>query len=117
MRHRKKGKTLDRDASSRKALMRALTTSLVLYEKIKTTEGRAKAIRPFAERLVTRAKQNTLESRRHLLSVLPHEMAVRKLLEVLGARYKTRNGGYTRIIKLMPRKGDRAQMAQIEFVA
>ncbi len=116
MRHRKKGKTLDRNASSRKAFMRALAISLVLYEKIKTTEGRAKAIRPFVERLISRAKENTLASRRYLLSALPHEMVVRKLLEVLGSRYKTRTGGYTRITKLMPRKGDGAEMAQIEFV-
>ena len=116
MRHRKKGKTLDRNSASRKALVRGLAVSLVLYEKMKTTQGRVKVIRPFVERLVTRAKENTLANRRHLLSLVPHEMVVRKLLEVLGPRYKSRKGGYTRIVKLMPRKGDQAQMAQIEFV-
>ena len=116
MRHRKKGVTLDRNAPARKALLRSLAASVILYERMQTTHARAKAIRPIVERLVTRAKQPTLATRRYLLARIPQEMVVRKLLEVLGPRYKTRPGGYTRITKLSPRKGDAAHTAIIEFI-
>ncbi len=116
MRHRKKKTTLDRNASSRKALLRALAASVILYEKVQTTEARAKAVRGMVERLVTRAKDKTLATRRRLMRVVPQDMVVRKLMEVLGPRYKTRPGGYTRITKLSLRSGDAARLAQIEFV-
>jgi large subunit ribosomal protein L17 len=116
MRHRKKGKIFGREQGPRKALFRALEASLILYEKIKTTEAKAKALRPLVERLVTRAKVPTLANRRYLLKALPLEMPVRKLIGVLGPRYKERNGGYTRITKLGSRLGDRAKCAIIEFV-
>lgn len=96
--------------------MRNLATSLVLYEKIKTTQAKAKAVRPLVEHLVTIAKKNNLTSRRQLLAVLYHPKAVRKALEVLGPRYLDRKGGYTRIIKIGQRQGDGADVAQIEFV-
>jgi len=116
MRHRKRGKVLDRKVGPRRALYKNLAQSLVLYEKIKTTEAKAKALRPYVERLVTIAKEPTLAHRRLLHTRLPTEGAVRKLLEVLGPRYRNRHGGYTRIIKLGTRQGDRASVAQIEFV-
>ena len=116
MRHNKKGFTLDRNASSRTALLRSLAAGVILYEKIQTTDARAKAVRPMVERMVTRAKKPTLANRRHLLSVVPQEMVVRKLLEVFGPRYKARPGGYMRITKLSPRAGDAASMTQLEFV-
>lgn len=116
MRHRKEGKKLDRGSAARKALYRDLATSIVLYEKIKTTEAKAKAIRPVVEHLITVAKKNDLAARRELLATLRHKNAIRKALEVLGPKYQTRKGGYTRIIRLMPRKGDGAAMAQIELV-
>lgn len=96
--------------------MKTLAMSLVLYEKIKTTEAKAKVLRPYVERLVTVAKQPTLANRRLLMRKLPTEGSVRKLIEVLGPRYAERKGGYTRITKLGTRQGDRASVSQIEFV-
>ena len=116
MRHRKKGKILDRKKASRKALLRSLATSLVLYEKIKTTEAKAKALKPIIEKLITKGKKNDLTSRRELHKYLYLANAVKKVLEDLSPRYKDRKGGYTRIIRLNSRQGDAAQMVQIEFV-
>lgn len=116
MRHRKNVKTLDRKTGPRKALLRSLATNLVLYEKIKTTEGKAKTLKPIIEKLITKAKKNDLNARRELIKYLYTENAVRKVLEVLIPKYKDRKGGYTRIIKLAPRLGDGAKMVQIEFV-
>jgi|SRR3989338_6645751 len=116
MRHRKKGKILDRKKGSRQALLRSLATSVIIYEKVKTTQAKAKAVKPLVEKLVTIAKKNDLTARRKLLDVLYHKKAVNKALEILGPRYKDVNGGYTRIIKLGQRQGDGAEMAQIEFV-
>ena len=116
MRHRKKKTTLDREASHRRLLLKNLATSLVLYDKVKTTEAKAKAMRPFVEQLVTRAKTPTLANRRLLVAHLLTEGAVRKMFEVIGPRYKERNGGYTRITKIGVRRGDSAKMAVIEFV-
>lgn len=116
MRHRKKGKILDRKKEARKALLRSLATSVIIYEKVKTTKAKAKAVKPLVEKLVTAAKKNDLNARRQLLTVLYHKKAVKKALEVLGPRYKERKGGYTRIINLGRRAGDGAEIVQIEFV-
>lgn len=116
MRHRSKKVTLDRKASARKALMKNLAFQLIMHERITTTEAKAKALRPLAERLITKGRANTLTARRALLKVLPTENAVKKVLEELSPRYSTRPGGYTRITKKAPRVGDGAQMAVIEFI-
>lgn len=116
MRHRSKKITLDRKAGPRASLLKNLATQLILYEKIKTTEAKAKALRPFVERLISKGKKNTLASRRELLRVLPIENAAKKILEEIGPRYATRPGGYTRIIKLGVRAGDAARVARIELV-
>lgn len=116
MRHRKKGKILDRKKASRKALLRNLATSVIVYEKVKTTKAKARAVKPLVEKLVTLAKKNDLATRRKLLEILYHKKAVNKILEVLGPRYKDRHGGYTRIINLGRRQGDGAEIVQIEFV-
>ncbi|MBD3359876.1 MAG: 50S ribosomal protein L17 [Candidatus Buchananbacteria bacterium] len=116
MRHRKKGKILDRKKDPRKALLRSLATNLILHEKIKTTEAKAKAVKPIIERLITKGKTNDLHIRRELLKYLYVENAVKKILEDLSPRYKDRKGGYTRIIKLGNRQGDAAKIVQIEFV-
>ncbi|OGL79529.1 50S ribosomal protein L17 [Candidatus Uhrbacteria bacterium RIFCSPHIGHO2_12_FULL_54_23] len=116
MRHRKKKTTLDREASHRRALLKNLATSLVLHEKVNTTDAKAKALRPFVERLVTRAKIPTLANRRLILAQLLTQGAVKKMFEVIGPRYQARAGGYTRITKTVVRRGDAAQMAVIEFV-
>ncbi len=97
-------------------MFRNLASSLVIYEKIITTEAKAKAIRPIVEKLITIGKENTLTARRKLLQYLYVENAVKKVLEVLSPRYKDRKGGYTRIIKIGERQGDGAKTAQIEFV-
>ena len=116
MRHRKKGKILDRKIAPRQALLRNLATSIIIYEKVKTTKAKAKVVKPMVEKLITIAKTNNLTARRRLLQTLYHKKAVNKALEVLGPRYKERKGGYTRIINLGPRKGDGAEMVFIEFV-
>ena len=116
MRHRRKGKTLDRSNGPRKALMRGLATSLILHEHINTTLAKAKAIRPVVEKLITVGRKGDLNARRKLNAYLLNEAAVNKLLEEVGPRYKTRPGGYTRIIKLGNRQGDGAEIAQIQLV-
>ncbi|MFH1457529.1 MAG: 50S ribosomal protein L17 [Patescibacteria group bacterium] len=116
MYNKKNKKTLGRKVGPRRALTKNLIQSLVLYEKIKTTETKAKYIKPKIEKIITRASENTLHNRRELMKKIPTKNAVNKLLEVIGPRYKERNGGCVRIVKLGERKGDGAKMAQIEFV-
>jgi large subunit ribosomal protein L17 len=116
MKHRKKKTTLDRKAGARRALLRGLATSVVLYENVNTTLAKAKAVRPVVERLITVGKKKTLDSRRRLARTLTVESAVNKVLEELGPRYAERAGGYTRIIRLGRRKGDGAEIAQIQLV-
>lgn len=116
MRHRKKGKILGRKKGPREAMLRNLATSVILYEKIKTTETKAKVVRSVVERLITKGKTPTLATRRYLHSFFYTEEPVKKILEVLGPKYKDRPGGYTRIVKIGPRQGDAAPMAQIELV-
>lgn len=116
MRHRHKGKILGRKKEPRKTLLRNLATSLILYEKIKTTETKAKVLRPYTEKIITKGKKGTLAARRELLKDLFLESAVKKVMEDLAPKYKDRKGGYLRITKLVPRQGDGAKMAQIEFV-
>ena len=116
MRHRKNVPTLDRKKAPREALLRNLAQSVVLYEKVQTTRAKAKAVQPLVERCVTLGKVGTLTSRRQLGRVFYHENAVKKMLEVLGPRYKERKGGYTRITNVGRRQGDGAEIVQIEFV-
>jgi len=118
MRHRVKTKKLSRTASHRKALARNLVSALIEHERIETTLTKAKAHRPFAEKLVTLAKEKNLANYRRALSLLGNDKAaVAKLFDVLGPRFKDRPGGYTRILKLeKPRLGDKAPRAYFEFV-
>jgi large subunit ribosomal protein L17 len=116
MRHRNKGKILDRKKAPREMMLRNLAASVLLYEKVKTTEAKAKTVRTLVERSITTAKVGTLTARRKLISSLPQTLAVKKAMEVLGERYKSRAGGYTRIVKLGTRVGDGAEMVQIELV-
>lgn len=116
MKHRNKIKTLGRKKAPREALLRSLATSLVLYEKIETTEAKAKVLRPYVEKMITLGKKNTLHARRQLLAKLYLESAVKKMLDELSPRYKERKGGYLRIVKLGFRQGDAAKMVKIEFV-
>jgi large subunit ribosomal protein L17 len=116
MRHRKKGKILDRKKEPREMMLRNLAASVLIYEKVKTTEVKAKAVKPLVERAITIAKKGDLVARRRLIAILPQKNAVKKAMEVLGERYKDRPGGYTRIVKLGHRQGDGAKIAQIELV-
>jgi len=116
MRHRSSKKILGRKAAPRRSLLRSLIESVVLYEKVKTTEAKAKIIRPLVEKAITVGKTPTLTARRKLMTVFHSEAAVKKVIEELGPRYKTRKGGFTRITKLGHRLNDSAEMAQIELV-
>lgn len=116
MRHRNKGVILDRKKAPRELMLRNLAASVLLYEKVKTTQAKARAVRSLVEKLITVSKAGDLAARRQLISTLPQPLAVKKAMEVLGTRYKTRPGGYTRTVKLNTRVGDGASMVQIELV-
>jgi large subunit ribosomal protein L17 len=118
MRHRVKKKKLSRKPAHRKALARNIVIALIEHERIETTVAKAKAHRPFAEKLVTLAKEKNLHNYRRALSLLGNnKAAVAKLFDVLGPRFKERPGGYTRILKLeKPRLGDKAPRVFFEFV-
>jgi large subunit ribosomal protein L17 len=116
MKHRIAGRKLGRTSAHRLALMRNLSMALIDHERIHTTLMKAKEVRRFAERLVTLAKRETLHSRRRVLRHIPNRKLVAKLFDTLSARYAERPGGYTRILKLGPRRGDMAEMAILELV-
>lgn len=97
-------------------MLRNLAASLILYEKITTTEARAKAVRKMVDQAIGLGRRADLSSRRKLLALLPVKNAVAKLIEDLGVRYKNRNSGYSRVMKLPRRKGDAAKMARLELV-
>lgn len=115
MKHQSKGRKLGRKKDQRRALIKSLLNSLAKYGKIETTEAKAKELRPKIEKLVTRAKTNTLANRRILNRYLK-ETLTKKMIEEIGPRYKERKGGYTRIIKMGARRKDATPMAIIEFV-
>jgi len=116
MRHRIAGRKLGRTTAHRQALLRNLSKELFEKEKIKTTLSKAKELQPYAEKLVTLSKRETLHARRLVLRKIPDKTVVAKLFDALSARYAQRPGGYTRVIKLGPRPGDNAEMAIIELV-
>jgi large subunit ribosomal protein L17 len=116
MRHRKKGRKLGRKKEPREMMLRNLASSIIIYEKVKTTEAKAKEVRSLVEKTITLAKKQDLNSRRKIIEILPQKLAVKKAMDVLGNRYKERKGGYTRIVRLGPREGDGASIVQIELV-
>ena len=116
MRHGFKKRTLNKKIAHRRAMFANMAVALVKYEQIKTTLPKAKELRPIFEKMVTKAKTNTLHIRRQLLSFLRDEKAVEKMLTVLGVRYKERKGGYVRVLKAGFRFGDCAPMAIVELV-
>ena len=107
---------LGRPTDHRKAMLRALVTYLLENGQIKTTVTRAKEIKPLAEKMITLGKKNTLASRRQAMAYVTKEAVVAKLFSEIAPEYANRNGGYTRIVKLGPRRGDCAEMAIIELV-
>ncbi len=97
-------------------MLRNLASSVIIYEKVKTTGAKAKAVKSLVDKAITISKKGDLTARRRLVEILPQKMAVKKLMEVLNKRYQERKGGYTRIIKIGARQGDGAEMVQIELV-
>jgi large subunit ribosomal protein L17 len=116
MRHRCRVPQLGLPADQRKALLRALTTEIIRHGKITTTKIRAKAVQPIVDKMITLAKDGSLESRRRALGYIYDKQLVHKLFANAQARYGDRNGGYTRVLRTMPRRGDNSEMAVIELV-
>ena len=116
MRHRRAGKKLGRDASHRKALYSNLAGALIEHGRIKTTEAKAKAVKPFAEQMITLGKRGDLHARRLALAELRSQDVVHQLFADVAPRFAERPGGYTRIVKLGPRNGDAAEMVYLELV-
>ena len=116
MAHRVAGRKLGRKSGPRRALYRNLVADLLRHGRIRTTEAKAKEVQGIAERLITLGKKGTLHHRRLALAALPQKEVVKKLFDEIGPRYAQRPGGYTRIVKLGPRKGDAAPMALLELV-
>lgn len=116
MRHGMSGRKLNRTSSHRKALFANLASALIKHEQIKTTLPKAKDLRPIVEKLITQAKRGTLHDRRLVHAFLRDDAIVAKLFSTIGERYKTRQGGYTRVLKAGFRYGDCAPMAVIELM-
>ena len=117
MRHQRKRSKLSRDAAHRNSMLRTMSKQLIEHERIRTTQPKAKALRPEFEKLVTLAKRGDLHARRQALSTLNQDkFAVHKLFVEIAPRYQGRNGGYTRIVKLGPRRSDSAEMVFLELV-
>ncbi|MGF1495793.1 MAG: 50S ribosomal protein L17 [Elainellaceae cyanobacterium] len=115
MRHRRRVHQLGKPADQRRALLRSLTTELIRHGRITTTKARAKAVREEAERIITLAKEGSLAARRRALGYIYDKQLVHALFEGVNERYGDRNGGYTRIIRTVKRRGDSAEMAIIEL--
>ncbi len=111
-----KGRRLGRSAAHRKALLKNLLTALLKYGKIETTLAKAKELRPYAEKIITRAKKDTLTNRRVIAEIITEKSILKKLFAEIGPKYAERNGGYLRIIKKGLRPGDSAAIAIIEMV-
>jgi large subunit ribosomal protein L17 len=116
MRHRRAGKKLGRDSAHRKALYSNLAGALIEHGRIKTTVAKAKAVKPFAEQMITLGKRGDLHARRLALAELRSQDVVHQLFAEVAPRFADRPGGYTRIVKLGPRNGDAAEMVYLEFV-
>lgn len=116
MRHNKSGRRLGRNSSHRSAMMRNMVTSLILHEKITTTDARAKELRKIVDKMITLGKRGDLHARRQALTVIRERKVVAKLFDMVAPRYKDRPGGYTRIIKIGSRLGDNAPQSIIELV-
>lgn len=116
MRHRVSGRKFDRPGDQRTLMLRGLVGDLMRHERLRTTEAKAKEVRPLAERMITLGKDGTVHARRQAMAYINDKDVVRKLFDDIAPRFTARNGGYTRIIKLGPRHGDGAHMAQLELV-
>ncbi|MBW1823582.1 MAG: 50S ribosomal protein L17 [Deltaproteobacteria bacterium] len=117
MRHQKEGRKLGRTSSHRKALLRNMVTSLFEFEKIETTDAKAKELRKVADKMIAWGKRGDLHARRQALKVINNKKTVQKLFDDIAPRFRERRGGYSRIIKAGRRKGDNAPLSIIELVA
>jgi len=116
MRHQKAGRKFGRNSAQRRAMLRQLAISMILHERITTTEAKAKEMRSVVEKLVTIAREDTPAHRKLIMSKIDHDLATAKLFEVIAPRFESTPGGYTRIARLGTRRGDAAPLALIEFV-
>jgi len=116
MRHRNGGYKLGRNTSHRRALLRNLVTSIIINDRIETTLTKAKASRPLVEKMITLGKNGSVHARRQALAYLLTPQSVDRLFSTVAPRYATRNGGYSRIVRMGPRKGDSAEVAFIELL-
>jgi large subunit ribosomal protein L17 len=116
MRHHRAGKKLGRDAAQRRALYANLAASLIEHGRIKTTEAKAKAVKPIAEQMITLGRRGDIHARRQALAFLRTQEVVHQLFSEVAPRFAERPGGYTRIVKLGPRQGDAAEMVYLELV-
>jgi large subunit ribosomal protein L17 len=116
MRHHRAGKKLGRSAAQRRALYANLAASLIEHGRIKTTEAKAKAVKPIAEQMITLGRRGDIHARRQALAFLRTQEVVHQLFSEIAPRFADRSGGYTRIVKLGPRQGDAAEMVYLELV-
>jgi len=116
MRHRVAGRTLKRTVGQRRALFRSLICDLIRHERIQTTEGKARAVRGDAEKIITLAKRNDVSARRQAAQTISDPELLKKLFDEVATRYKETPGGYTRLIKVGPRRGDAAPLVLLELV-
>ncbi len=116
MRHQLSGRKLGRPTDHRLLMLRNMVTDLLRNETMRTTDSKAKEVRKMAEKVITLGKKGSLHHRRQASALLTDEDVVRKVFDELGQRYQDRNGGYTRITKLGPRKGDASEMAVLELI-
>ncbi|MEK7580377.1 MAG: 50S ribosomal protein L17 [Patescibacteria group bacterium] len=116
MRHQKKGKILGREKDARQALKMALLKNFFIYGRLKTTLAKAKMIKPFVEKIITFGRNSDLNSRRKLINMVSDRVLAKKIIDEISPKYSNRKGGYTRIIKLAPRKGDAAKLAVLELI-
>jgi len=116
MRHRKKGRKLNRNIKQRQALFKGLIVSLIFNQEIKTTQAKAKAIKPIIDKLITKAKTSSLANRRQVLAFLSDKKAVNHLFDIIAPQVKKRTSGFTRFIRLGNRRGDNTMMVRMELV-
>ena len=116
MRHRVAGRKLGRRTEHREATLQNIVVQLLTHERVTTTEAKAKEARTLAERIITKGRSGSVHDRRQAMALLTDKQALRKLFDELGPRYADRAGGYMRLMKLMPRRGDAAAMALLELV-
>ncbi|MBI2944683.1 MAG: 50S ribosomal protein L17 [Candidatus Wallbacteria bacterium] len=116
MRHNVHGRKFSRTSNQRRALLKGLLNSLLEHDKIKTTEAKAKTLRPLVERMITLARTDTMANRRLAFSRLGQKKTVKRLFETVAPRYAERKGGYSRIVRIGVRTGDAAMIAQIELI-